>query len=231
MMLLGLLLAVVSATPAPGLTPLKTIASVRSTPVCSALRERIAPAIDRVLDSDARIANGPPIFATMYSDDVVLRSDLRMSFDVLRMENLITPIAKNISAVKSQLKHLPQSPDLDAVRKRLESVIDAQNDALNVISGFVTTYQMGEMQQAGPASVLAATSRETTGSGNLYNAGLPPASGNPKPPSQQTRSVHLGYDPYAQFGDQLATIGETRDAAEQAASQAVFTAVSRCTAP
>lgn len=244
MLLLGLLLAAVTATPVPAspLAQLKTIANVRSTPVCTALREHIGPAIAKALDADDNIAQSPPIFGAMYHDDVVMHSDLSMSFDVLHMENLVTPIAKDISSVKSELKHLPADPDLDSLRKKLEDVIAAQNDALNIINGFVETYQLGEIQDAGPPNVLAATNRENfvaqplaatspQGSRTLLEAGLPPAPGIPLPPSLQAENVNLGSSPYHEFALELGGIRIKRDAAELAASLAVIGAVERCTPP
>jgi hypothetical protein len=240
-MLIALLLGLATPSPPP-LAQLKTIATVRTTPVCTALRERIGPAIANVINSDEKIASGRPMFGTMYHDDVVLHSELRMSFDVMRMENLITPIAKNISSVKAKLEHLPPDPDLDAVRKQLQTVIDTQNDALNVLSGFVSTYQLGDlMGHAAPPSLGAASpnvsSSQSSGASDtsppgakaLLSAGVSRAPGAPAPPEEQSGNVYLGSSPYQSFAGQLAAIKEKQNAAELAASQAVLTAVDRCT--
>lgn len=253
MLLLGLVLAAATqATPAPAswLDRLKTIATVRSTPVCSALHERVGPAIASIIDSDAKIASSRPIFGSMYHDDVVVRSGLRMSFDVLRMENLITPIAKNIAAVKTQLANLPKDPDMDAVRAQLQGLIDRQNDALNVISGFVATYQLGELQgeqspvpnasvsssafsssPLQPRKLPAGPNDSPPGAAMLLNAGLPSAPGAPKWPGQDSSNVYAGNSPYQSFAQQLASLHEKQDAAEKAASEVVVAAVDRCVTP
>lgn len=247
MLLLGLVLAAAvaaSPTPVPPLEQLKTITNVRTTPVCSALRERVGPAIADVMDSDTKIAGGRPLFGTMYHDDIVLHSELRMSFDVMRMENLITPIAKNISSVKSRLEHLPPDADLDSVRKQLQQVIDTQNDALNILSGFVAMYQLGDLMGHGAPAPLGATSPSTSsaqrtsapnssapGAKTLLGAGVSRAPGSPPMPSEDSANVNLGNSPYQEFSDQLADIRQKQDAAELAASQAILTAVDRCVPP
>lgn len=239
MLLFGLLLAAATpATPPPAswLEQLKTIATVRSTPVCTALHERVGPAIASIIDSDAKIASSRPIFGLMYHDDVVVRSELRMSFDVMRMENLITPIASNISSVKNQLAHMPKDADLDAVRAQLQDLIDRQNDALNVISGFVETYQLGDLQgkhsaipAAGPSSNSSSTTPlQPPGASTLLNSGLPTTPGAAKPPEQNSSNVYAGSSPYQSFAQQLADMHEKQDAAEKAASEVVVAAVDRC---
>lgn len=248
MLLLGLLLAAATqATPAPAswLDKLKTIATVRSTPVCSALHERVGPAIAAIIDNDTKLASSGPIFGSMYHDDVITRSELRMSFDVMRMENLITPIAKNISSVKAQLDRLPKDPDLDAVRAQLQDLIARQNDALNVLSGFVDTYQMGELQgRTSPIPLAGPSTPQTTplqprtqtsnaapappGAANLLNAGLPATQGSPKSPAQESSNVNMGSSPYGSFAEQVSTFRQNEDAAEKAASEVVVAVVDRC---
>ncbi|HEY9179474.1 MAG TPA: hypothetical protein VIO32_02065 [Candidatus Baltobacteraceae bacterium] len=234
MLLLGLLLAAAAqATPPPAswLDQLKTIATVRSTPMCSALHERVGPAIASIIDNDTKIASSGPIFGSMYHDDVITRSGLRMSFDVMRMENLITPIARNISSAQSQLSHLPKDPDLDAVRAQLQDLLDRQNDALNVISGFVDTYQMGELQgrtSTVPRSGGRAAQKPATGATNLLNAGLPVSPGSPKTAAEDSSNVYGGSSPYGSFAMQVSTFRKNQDAAEKAASELVSAAVDRC---
>jgi hypothetical protein len=249
MLMLALVLAAATQpTPPPvsWLDKLKTIATVRSTPMCSALHERVGPAIASIIDNDTKLASSGPIFGSMYHDDVVVRSDLRMSFDVMRMEKLITPIAKNISSAKAQLASLPKDPDLDAVRTQLQDLVDRQNDALNVISGFVDTYQLGELQgkkspipAAGPTTSTSTSPlqprQQSSGGGaappgatNLLNSGVATAPGAPKPPSEQSSNVYMGSSPYRSFAEQIATFRQNQDAAEKAASEVVVAAVDRC---
>jgi hypothetical protein len=236
MLLLGILLAAVTATPPPQswLENLKTITTVRSSPMCSALHERVGPAIASIIDNDAKIASSGPIFGSMYHDDVITRSQLRMSMDVMRMENLITPIAENITSAQAQLSRLPKDPDLDAVRAQLQDLIARQNDALNIISGFVDTYQLGELQ--GKTSPIPASRPAKSASGdngppgaaNLLNAGLPATAGPPKSPELESSNTYMGSSPYGSFAQQVFTFRENQNAAEKAASEAVIAAVDRC---
>lgn len=248
--MLALVLAAVVATPAPvpqpALQQLRTIARLRATPFCSALRERVAPAIEHVMAADKALDAGPPIFRTMYDDDVVWRSEGRMDLDVQRMETLITPIASNIKAAEALLR----DPQLGEIARQLHAAIDQQKAALNVVSGFVGTYQLGEVQRGGiPENWRNALSandlRNTTiapgsnpfappfdgappGASNLYGAGVARAPSDPLPPEQQAENVSLGVDPYSAFSQSIVRARREGDAAEGAASLAIFAALDRC---
>jgi hypothetical protein len=230
------------------LQQLKTIAHLRATPFCSALRTRVAPAIEHVMEADKAIDASPAMFKTMYRDDVVLKSAGRMDFDVQRMESLITPITSNIQEAEALLR----DPLLGEIGRQLQSAIDQQKNALNVVSGFVMTYQLGEVQRGGipdnwrnalSASDLRRTNSAGTlrsaapstvidgpppGASILYGAGLARTPSNPLPPDQQAENVTLGYDPYLGFSQTVIRARREGDAAEGAASLAIFAALDRC---
>lgn len=65
----------VTVTPPPFAT-LKVIGSVRSTPVCTALRKNIAPAVAALLENDATISQSPPIFPSMYKELIINQSPI-----------------------------------------------------------------------------------------------------------------------------------------------------------
>ncbi len=234
--------------PQPALEQLKTIAHLRATPFCSALRSRVAPAIEHVMLADKAIDASPPIFKTMYHDDVVLKSAGHMDFDVQHMEYLITPITSNIEAAEALLS----DPQLGEIGRQLQTAIDRQKAALNVVSGFVMTYQLGQIQRGGIPdnwqNALSANDSRNRGASNtllspssatpidgpppgasiLYGAGLPHTASNPLPPDQQAENVTLGYDPYIGFSQSVMRARREGDAAEGAASLAIFAALDRC---
>jgi hypothetical protein len=234
--------------PQPALVQLKTIARLRATPFCSALRSHVAPAIEHIMATDKAIDASPPIFKTMYRDDVVLKSTGRMNLDVQHMESLITPMTSNIEAAEALLRNAP----LGEIGRQLQSAIDRQKAALNVVSGFVATYQLGEVQRGGipdnwrnalsandsrsnnNASTLRSGNSATSvdgpppGASILYGAGLTRTPSNPLPPDQQAENVALGFDPYLGFSHSIVQARREGDAAEGAASLAIFAALERC---
>lgn len=232
--------ATAAPQPRPALEQLKTIVHLRATPFCSALRERVAPAIEHILTADKAIDSSPPIFNSMYEDDVVFRSPLRLSFDVQHMENLITPIVSNVQAAEDLLR----DPQLGEIGRQLQTSIDRQKLALNVVNGFIATYQLGEVQSGGipanwhndfilnPRNAVsrspAAVAASPPGASLLYNAGLAPTPSNPRPPELQASTVTLGVDPYAAFSQTVVRARQEGDAAEGAASLAIFAAIERC---
>jgi hypothetical protein len=211
------------------------------------LRDRVAPAIEHVMAADKAIDASRPIFKSMYHDDVVLKSQGRMDFDVQHMESLETPIISNIKAAESLLR----DPQLGDIGRRLQDAIAQQKAALNVVSGFVATYQLGELQRGGipdewQRALTGNDSRNTSnapvissssstqidgpppGASILYGAGLTHAPSDRLLPQQQAEAVTLGFDPYLGFSQSIVQARLEGDAAEGAASLAIFAALDRC---
>jgi hypothetical protein len=243
---LALLLGVtVAATPAPSpapLTPLKVIGSVRSTPFCTTLREAIGPAIAAVLSNDDLIASSKPAFTTLYHDDVLARSEARAHLDMNRLESLITPIIVNVKRVDSLLASKPNDPKLQAMRDKLQAVLAQQKESLNVISGFIATEQMGEIQLEGPpdnwAGVFSAKPPAASRPGpglaqppaakNLFSAGVHNVNPGPRDPRYDAANVGPTYNPFSPL---VAQIEEQRAAAQSSESEAaklVTDAVKEC---
>ncbi len=241
---LALLLGVtVAASPAPSpapLTPLKVIGSVRSTPFCTTLHETIGPAIAAVLSNDDLIASSKPAFATLYRDDVLARSQARAHLDLNRLESLITPIAANVKRVDALLAGKPNDPKLQAMRDKLQAVLAQQKESLNVISGFVATEQLGEMELGGPpdnwANVFGAKRQTSARPGpdlaqppaakNLFAAGLP--SLKTQDPRYNAKTVGATYDPFDPLVTQIQEQRFAAQASESAAAQLVADAVKLC---
>ena len=243
---LALLLGVtVAASPAPSpapLTPLKVIGSVRSTPFCTALHETIGPAIAAVLSNDDLIASSKPAFATLYHDDVLSRSEARAHLDLNRLESLITPIVANVKRVDALLAAKPNDPKLQAMRDKLQAVLVQQKESLNVISGFVATEQLGEIQSAGTpegwTSAFSASPQTHTQPGpaqapppaakNLFSAGVHNANAGPRDPRYDAATVGPTYDPFAPLVSQIQAQRLAAQTSESAAAQLVTDALKLC---
>ena len=243
-LLLGLGVAAPSAPapPAAPLTPLKVIGSVRSTPFCTALRETIGPAIAGVLSNDDLIASSKPAFATLYHDDVLARSEARAHLDMNRIESLITPIVANVKRVDALLNAKPNDPKLLAMREKLQAVVAQQKESLNIISGFVATQQLGEIQGAGPpanwAGALAAQPpaqarpapalADPPAAKNLFAAGVHGGNAGAKDPRYDAGTVGPTYDPFAPIVAQIDQARATAQNAESDAATLVTDALRQC---
>jgi hypothetical protein len=239
-MLLPFVIAVVLEaglpTPSPGPFPLKEIASVRSTPFCTALRDNIAPAILHVLDNDQHIAASRPVFPKLYHDAVVFQSGFA-EFDYIKLNNLVLPMARNLRAVKGLLGDKNRFPakaqtqdeaDLLALRDRLQKIAQVQNDALNVIGGLTATEQLGELQQAGTGpDVGFGPQPEGVVPGINSRAGLPRMPGDPIDPAVDLPPAPLS-NPFAPFETEVIADQAVIDRRENDAAQAIFAVLPRC---
>ena len=180
----------------PSATPLKTIATVVSRRVCSALRTHIGPAIGMMAQNDEAIAKGVPLFA-QYNTANGDKSDAARGMALLRMENLVSPLANNSIAIQQALTDqnlfppVPHNQDdrtLHSMQDKLLQAWASQNLSLDIINGFVQTQQMGDLQHA-DEGMLQSMSAPDAGS-----KGTTPATANPllSDPNQ----AGLPADPY-----------------------------------
>lgn len=246
-MLMAIVLAAVTGAPAASpspapLTPLKVIGSVRSTPFCTALHETIGPAIAGVLSNDDLIATSKPAFAKLYHDDVLARSEARTHFDVYALEKLIGPIVANVKRVDTLLDAKSDNdPKLKAMREKLKAVVAQQKESLNVISGFVATEQLGELQNDSElgnwqsALVLGGQSQNSGPSlgsapaaGNLFSAGVHNRNPGPRDPSYNANNVGPTYDPFAPLVTQIEQQRAAAQSSESDAAKLVAAALTEC---
>jgi len=155
-MFLPLVLAVALATPAPAAKPLKTISHLHVSPLCTGLRRNIGPAIGKVLQNDGYIAQSRPLFRN-YVKAVSLGSASK-DLTVSRLESLIRPLVANTDTIEKLLNDpyvFPRVAISDSDKRLLEmrahlaQVNEQQKNVLDVISGFVSTQQLGELQAQG----------------------------------------------------------------------------------
>lgn len=245
-------------------TPPPQIYHIVTRPICAQLHQRIAPAIGMMLENDTMIKKGPALFQK-YNDAALYGSDASTSshhdavgdpsgtsnpaqnMALQGMENLIRPIANNIIAIQTTL----DSPELlngtgrpeddkrlHEIRARLLQALAAQNASLDIISGFVDTQQMADLQHAGEAYINSMSAPDTNRtqaspspvnpfqSGTSY-AGLPP---NPYTIDLATiPGLTLGYNPVTRLLDALRWTMDAAATRENDAAKAVMSSATLCT--
>lgn len=162
MLVLSVLLLAVAASPAPRPTAtnpftlapipassqLPVIGTTRNRPLCSAIRQAVAPAVKAAMRNDQVYhAVRGRIF-----DYVVKDSDEARDLHLMQMDKQIDDMVKQVDALKTAL----ESPALDVphnaspedgkslrdIRATLKSVLSAQQVQLDAMNGFVETERM-----------------------------------------------------------------------------------------
>ena len=250
---LGAGIGTAATVPAPAPTPLKTITHLHSSPLCTGLRRAIGPAIGKVLQNDGYIARSRPMFQD-YVQNSALGSKAGVDMDVMHMESLIGPLVQNTQAIERYLddpilkrKAASESDkQLIEMRKHLLAVLAQQKSALDLISGFVDTQQLGELQAAGndynnaingsdqksqnPNAAATPGAAPTTAPNEVLNAGLGTTPSDPRstdPRYKGTNNV-VGYNPLKAFDQQVGVYQQAIGASEDLAAKAVVAAVPQC---
>jgi len=200
-----LVLAVSVATPKPAATPPKTIIHERVSPLCTGLRQNIGPAIGKVLQNDATIAQSRPLLRSYVK--AAATGSASKDLQVARVERLISPLVKNTAAIEKLLNDPYVFPrvavsesdkKLLEMRAYLQQVVAQQKAALDVINGFVTTEQLGQLQQEGRDIYQSLTStHEVTAAQGGGARGLQ-AAGAPSPPPNEIINAGVAQTPQQQ---------------------------------
>jgi hypothetical protein len=254
-------MAAVAAAPSP--TPPPTIYHIVTRPLCAQLHDRIAPAIGMMLQNDTTIKKGPDYFkeynvASLYGsgpgtkNDPVNRdpgsgtSNMSQNIALLGMENLIRPIANNIIAIQTILDSPPltkgtgQKDDdkrLSDIRAKLLQALAAQNASLDIISGFVDTQQMADLQHADEGYINSISQPDNRNasistpapdplSATSNYAGLPPNPYAIDPAS--IPGLTLGYNPVTRLQDALTWTISAAQTRENEAAKAVMASAVLC---
>ncbi|MGA8574749.1 MAG: hypothetical protein WB609_03550 [Candidatus Cybelea sp.] len=256
--------ALTAALLAAGVTPTPPpqIYRVVTRPLCSRLHQVIAPAIGMMLQNDSTIKRSPALFkqyndAALYGNDAGSSrnnpggdpggtSNAAQNMALQGMENLIRPIANNIIAIQTAL----DSPELthatgveeddrqvQAIRDKLLKALAAQNASLDIISGFVDTQQMADLQHADEGYISSISQPDSTNAkistpgpnpleANPNYAGLPP---NPYSIDPATiPGLTLGYNPVTRLIEALRWTIEATETRENDAAKAVMSSNALC---
>jgi hypothetical protein len=259
--------ALTVAVLAVGATPPPQIYHVVTTPLCARLHDRVAPAIGMMLENDATIKKSPPLFkqyndAALYgpdageygtagqhnpsSGDPGGSMNPSQNLALQGLENLIRPIANNLIAIQTtldspELQGGTGNPDddkrLQTIREKLLKALAAQSASLDIISGFVDTQQMADLQHAGEAYISSIVQPDVQGAQsstpapnplqqNPNYAGIAP---NPYDIDPATiPGLTLGYNPVTRLIDALHwTIAQT-STRENDAAKTVMTSAAQC---
>jgi len=164
--------AAAATAPAPTPTPpdLPEIYRTVSRPLCSALATKIRPAVALMLQNDATIAKGTPLFGD-YIKMSAAGSSAGQDMSIHRLNNLVTPLVQNTLAVQKLLEDpsvFPPKPQNDDDKHLLElkdqmlKALATQQASLDIINGFVETQQLGEMQHEGFGYLHAITGQNSS---------------------------------------------------------------------
>jgi hypothetical protein len=244
-----------STAPAPAPTPLKTIIRIHTSPLCTGLRRAIGPAVGKVLQNDGYIARSRPMFKD-YVANSTLGSKAGVDMDVMHMETLIGPLVQNTQAIERYLNDpilkrralTDTDKQLIEMRQQLLAVLAQQKQALDLISGFVDTQQLGELQAAGheydkaimgadvgtkgqgPTAASTPAGAPTTAPNELLNAGLPGSPSDPRAtdPRYSGSGNSVGYNPLKVFDQQVGVYQQAISSNENLAAQAVMKAAVEC---
>ncbi|MGR4064516.1 MAG: hypothetical protein ACLQPV_03620 [Vulcanimicrobiaceae bacterium] len=231
----------------PSTSPLPVIARTVSRRVCSALRTHIGPAIGMMIQNDENIAKGVPLFA-QYNTANGEKSDPARNIALLRMENLVSPLANNSIAIQQALNdpalfppaaRNPDDETLLAMRDKLLQAWASQNLSLDIINGFVATQQMGDLQHADEGMLSQMSAPDTTKGNNTpptanpllsdpNQAGLPadPYVINPA----TIPGLTLGYNPVTRLAEGLKWTQAQTAERERTATQVVLQTTALCSA-
>lgn len=237
-------LLIAAVAPSPGPSPLKTIERVRVQRLCVGLKRSVYPAVGRVLQNDKLIGQSRPLFRD-YVKESASRNQGAVDLDVMRLERAIDPLVKNTQAIEALLNdpiysvrvRSASDQDLLDMRAGLQEVLAQQKQALDLISGFTNTQQLGELQQEGnDYPSVSAPGRQSSpppqpgpsvAPNELLNAGIPNPQRSSDPRYQTTDSLE-GYNPLNAFDQQMDSYQQGIATSEDATSKAIFKAVSEC---
>lgn len=233
------------ASPGPLQTLPPEITHVYSRPLCNTLRRRIGPAVGMILQNDQTIAKGPDLF-NEYNRRISNESAGR-NMTLLRMENLVGPIADNIIAIKKLLEDKDAFPDRPRneddikalqLKEHLLNTVAAQEASLDIINGFVTTQQLGDMQHEGFGYIGAITgSSEITKNRNPMQTPAPGLSDPnyaglaPDPHTIDLASIpglSVGYNPITRLRDGLQWVRGTTTNRESVAAAPLLQVATDC---
>ncbi|MDQ2681241.1 MAG: hypothetical protein M3Y21_09550 [Candidatus Eremiobacteraeota bacterium] len=194
--------AALITTPSPTPEPLKEIGHVRSSAVCSHLRNIVAPVVYGFSAND-RILFGWRLDMGKFRGDVQSGSSGRKELDLVRMDNLTHKLVENINIIENVLVHTKddyhsknskETATLAALDARMRDVLARQKFALDQVSGFVETTRFQNLAAAGGQYQGAINEKTKTDTASRF-AGTPLGEATPAPVANQSISQNGINDP------------------------------------
>lgn len=246
--LVAFLAALTTPAPVPAATPspapvLKTIVHVRSSPFCSALRDKLGPAIAGLLANDTLANTSKPMLVKMsrdyYSGSAIDPSHRSpsMQMDVMRMNQLVWSIVQNRDKVDTLLRDpalwrnvTSDDARLAQMRSQLQDVEDKQNRTLNVLSGFTDTYALEDLLGRGNG-LNGALGKEAGGAESESFFGCGPVDKSPackNDPALNLPTDMMANSPITEFYVAVMRTQQATARAESTAAQTVTAAANAC---
>lgn len=159
--MLAIVLTYLSAQP-------PTIITTRSSPLCTAVRDVIAPALGGMIFQDRIIAQGE-----------ALMRDMKTAGDAFTLDNVhlgtdVYHLAANNIAIHHDIDHLREmkldDPKTDAelgeLRVRLQAIADSQAASLNIMSGIAQSNDLADIASVGNEAATAISGDRGIGAPN-----------------------------------------------------------------
>ncbi|MBV8284262.1 MAG: hypothetical protein JO175_06400 [Candidatus Eremiobacteraeota bacterium] len=251
-------------TPAPARTPPPQIEHIVTTAFCARLHDRVRPAVAMILQNDRSIAKSKPLFkkyargvlgaqdpaSAQYSNgapppDSVYATSPETNMALQQMSYLVSPIAQNVLAAEKLLtddEYLKPTgnPDGDKklaqIKDQLLQTIAFQSASLDLINGWVTTQQMGQLQHAGE-EYIASISNGTDLSkpliqqspGPLQDPNAPGLSQNPyNVDPAAIPGLSVGFNPLSRIVDGIGWLQTETTKRENTAATTITAALQGC---
>lgn len=139
--------------PVPRPTSLPVIGTTRSRPVCTAIRQAVAPAIQAAMKNDRTFAG----FKTSVYDYTVKETETSKDLRLMQMDHTVQDMVKSVDvlekAINSPGLDVPSTANADdsatllKLRGSLRGILSAQKVQLDAMSGFVETERMSRFGQ------------------------------------------------------------------------------------
>jgi hypothetical protein len=211
------LAAVTAATPQPWPTPLKTIATVRSSTLCTTLRENVFGAVEGLRSNDALAEQGHALLRSS-----VYRGMTPM--DEMRLENMGMGMVHNIERIDALLADSHRfTGDLQKAKAQLQAVEDEQKKSLNLMYGVADTMAMNDLANAGDRNMMRAAGADVARS---FPTPAPTPDALPSPGAGE--SSGFANNPWSDLAGILDAYRAQTAAAETPAIQTLDDLVTRC---
>jgi hypothetical protein len=217
MTLLTVILAAVSAFgPNVAATAPPVIITTKSSPLCTAVREIVAPTVAGLIFQDRIIDRGRGLMQAMASDGKAFELDnVHLGIDVYHLAANNIKIHQSLDQLDAlKIPDARAAADLAQLHAKLQGVADGQAAMLNVMSGIAQSNDLGVIARVGN-DVATAISAERGAIGN------PPSEGASLAPLErpvQPRTV----------GGLITEYGQQIRASESALLPSLLPVISRC---
>jgi len=244
--MLGVVVAVlVASQPSPAPSPLKTITHVRSSSFCTTLRQNVGRTVQALIQNNIAVDQTKTLFLKMARDNISgVNQGMVIDMDMNHLNPVIGEVAQNLETAQELLNDThrfptqPQTEDdrrLLQIQHELRSIIDHQNQALNILSGTYYSYNGNRLLGHGDGMKAPIDPVKDTpivippANGSAFQE---PARATPAPvPVATPPTVDLGllgYTKFAQLFNNLTTYQWNEETLENHAAAIILQSSAEC---